>query len=51
MDDGLFNKININNITIEDCSDLANYSDELIKTIEFDTVEERDEYIKSRGWD
>ena len=24
--------------------------DELVKTIEFDTVEERDKYIKSRGW-
>ena len=24
--------------------------DELVKTIEFDSVEERNKYIKSRGW-
>ena len=37
--------------TMASILDEEDLPDELVKTIEFDTVEERDEYIKSRGWD
>jgi|APSaa5957512493_1039668.scaffolds.fasta_scaffold164928_2 hypothetical protein len=29
----------------------ANLSDRYVKVIAFDTINKRDEYIKSRGWD
>ena len=37
--------------TMASILDEEDLPDELVKTIEFDTIEERDEYIKSRGWD
>ena len=37
--------------TMASILDEEDLPDELVKTIEFDTVKERDEYIKSRGWD
>ena len=37
--------------TMASILDEEDLPDELVKTIEFDSVEERDEYIKSRGWD
>lgn len=36
--------------TMASILDEEDLPDELVKTIEFDTVEERDKYIKSRGW-
>ena len=35
---------------VEEILDEEDLPDELVKTIEFDTVEERDEYIISKGW-
>ena len=37
--------------TMASILDEEDLPDELVKTIEFDTVEEIYEYIKSRGWD
>ena len=36
--------------TMASILDEEDLPDELVKTIEFDTLKERDEYIKSRGW-
>ena len=36
--------------TMASILDEEDLPDELVKTIEFDSVEERNEYIKSRGW-
>ena len=41
----------IDESTMASILDEEDLPDELVKTIEFDTVKERDEYIKSRGWD
>ena len=41
----------IDESTMASILDEEDLPDELVKTIEFDSVEERDEYIKSRGWD
>ena len=41
----------IDESTMASILDEEDLPDELVKTIEFDTVIERDEYIKSRGWD
>ena len=40
----------IDESTMASILDEEDLPDELVKTIEFDTVKERDEYIKSRGW-
>ena len=40
----------IDESTMASILDEEDLPDELVKTIEFDTVEERDKYIKSRGW-
>ena len=37
--------------TMASILDEEDLPDELVKTIEFDTLKERDKYIKSRGWD
>ena len=36
--------------TMASILDEEDLPDELVKIIEFDSVEERNEYIKSRGW-
>ena len=36
--------------TMASILDEEDLPDELVKTIEFDTLKERDEYIKQRGW-
>ena len=41
----------IDESTMASILDEEDLPDELVKTIEFDTLKERDEYIKSRGWD
>ena len=41
----------IDESTMASILDEEDLPDELVKTIEFDSVEERNEYIKSRGWD
>ena len=40
----------IDESTMASILDEEDLPDELVKTIEFDSVEERNEYIKSRGW-
>ena len=41
----------IDESTMASILDEEDLPDELVKIIEFDTEEERDKYIKSRGWD
>ena len=41
----------IDESTMASILDEEDLPDELVKTIEFDTVEERNDYIKQRGWD
>ena len=50
-DDGEKFYLIIDESTMASILDEEDLPDELVKTIEFDTVKERDEYIKSRGWD
>ena len=40
----------IDESTMASILDEEDLPDELVKTIEFDSVEKRNEYIKSRGW-
>tara|TARA_B100000579_G_C22161866_1_gene545642 strand:+ start:8 stop:382 length:375 start_codon:yes stop_codon:yes gene_type:complete len=40
----------IDESAMDSISDEEDLPDELVKTIEFDNLKERDKYIKSRGW-